>query len=196
MVQGLPLYPDGRKPGRTLMKVRNIFIIFIVSGFWHGSNWTFIAWGFLNALYFLPLLLTGYNRKNTDTVAEGRIFPKPLEFLQVLLTFFLTLIAWIFFRSDTIAKAFDYLGHLFSASLFKLSMKDIWAMNTGKHFIYLSFMILIFILVEWFQRNKQHGFEIEGVKIPKSVKYGIYYLLILACFLMNGIEQQFIYFQF
>ncbi|MBF1097142.1 MAG: MBOAT family protein, partial [Riemerella sp.] len=64
--------PLGGSRGGTAMKVRNTFVIFVVSGFWHGANWTFIAWGLLNAIYFLPLLLTSKNRVNLGVVADGR----------------------------------------------------------------------------------------------------------------------------
>ena len=67
--------PLGGSKGGTWMKVRNTFIIFIVSGFWHGANWTFVVWGALNALYFLPLLLTNSNRNNLHIVAEGKFLP-------------------------------------------------------------------------------------------------------------------------
>ena len=71
--------PLGGSRGGTLMKVRNTFIIFIVSGFWHGANWTFIVWGALNAIYFLPLLLTKKNRNHIDIVAKGKQFPTLYE---------------------------------------------------------------------------------------------------------------------
>ena len=85
--------PLGGSKGGICMKIRNTFIIFLVSGFWHGANWTFIVWGFLNALYFLPTMLLNKNRLNTDTVAKGRIFPAFREMQQVLITFTLTLLA-------------------------------------------------------------------------------------------------------
>ena len=188
--------PLGGSRVNTAKRVRNIFIIFVVSGFWHGANWTFIAWGFLNALYFLPLLLTGKNRKNTDTIAAGKLLPGLKEFLQMMTTFFLTLIAWVFFRSDTISNALDYLKRMFSRSLFELPIKDLWTINTGNHIFYMVFMTFLFILVEWLQRDKKHGLELTTLRIPRAVRWGLYYILIISCFLMNGIQQKFIYFQF
>ncbi len=87
--------PLGGSRGGKWMNIRNIFVIFIVSGFWHGANWTFIIWGALNALYFLPLMLLSKNRINTDTVAQGKILPNVKEFFQIGSTFILTLIAWL-----------------------------------------------------------------------------------------------------
>jgi len=91
--------PLGGSRGGTWMKIRNTFIIFLVSGFWHGANWTFVIWGFLNALYFLPLLLAKRNRNNLDVVAQDNVLPSPMELFKMLMTFGLTVIAWIFFRA-------------------------------------------------------------------------------------------------
>ena len=88
--------PLGGSRGGTLMKVRNTFVIFLVSGFWHGANWTFIIWGAINALYFLPLLLTNNNRKNLGVVADGKLLPSIREFFAMISTFILTVFAWIF----------------------------------------------------------------------------------------------------
>ena len=101
--------PLGGSRGGTWMKVRNTFIIFIVSGFWHGANWTFIIWGALNAIYFLPLLLTKNNRNNLDIAAHGRNLPSIRELSLMLLTFSLTVFAWIFFRADNIGHAISYI---------------------------------------------------------------------------------------
>ena len=95
--------PLGGSKGSLLKIVRNTFIIFLVSGFWHGANWTFIIWGFLNALYFLPLLLVKRNRRNLDIVAENRVLPTIKELLSMLTTFFLTVFAWIFFRAESVS---------------------------------------------------------------------------------------------
>src|SRR5690554_2147870 len=112
--------PLGGSKGGTWMKVRNTFIIFLVSGFWHGANWTFIVWGALNAIYFLPLLLTHRNRTHLETVARGKILPSPKEILQMGATFSLTTLAWVFFRAENIKHAFSYLGEIFSSSLLSI----------------------------------------------------------------------------
>src|SRR5690606_25071267 len=101
--------PLGGSKGGLWMKIRNTFIIFLVSGFWHGANWTFIIWGGLNALYFLPLLLVNRNRKNMEVVAQGKILPSLRESLSMLGTFSLTVLAWIFFRAESVRHALDYL---------------------------------------------------------------------------------------
>ena len=110
--------PLGGSKGGVWMKIRNTFIIFIVSGFWHGANWTFIVWGALNAIYFLPLILTNNNRNNLDIVAQGKYLPSIKEFTLILLTFVLTVFTWIFFRADNIGHAISYISGIFSDSFF------------------------------------------------------------------------------
>ena len=112
--------PLGGSKGGSKEKIRNIFIVFLVSGFWHGASWTFIAWGLLNALYFLPLLLLNQNRKNTDTVAEGKLMPSIKGFFQIGITFFLTTMAWVFFRAKSMGDAFGYFKGMFSKTFFSL----------------------------------------------------------------------------
>jgi len=185
--------PLGGSRGGTWPKIRNTFIIFLVSGFWHGANWTFIAWGFVNACYFLPLMLTKQNRKYLDNVAEGRILPSIKEFFQMGLTFFITCIAWVFFRSESIGNAFHYLKIMFSHSLFSLPCQ----MNLPRRFI-LTILGFIFlsIIIEWVQRDKQHALQIENFKLPEVIKWGLYYALIIIIFTFGGTQQEFIYFQF
>lgn len=179
--------PLGGSRGGTWMKVRNIFIIFIVSGFWHGANWTFIVWGALNAVYFLPIMLLGKNRVNTDTVAEGRWLPNLRETAQIGTTFFFTLIAWVFFRAGTVSQAVNYISGIFSVSLF--SIPEVLPKK-------IILLILLVILIEWFQRNKQHALQFENIKYPVIFRWGFYYSLILVIWQFCGNQQQFIYFQF
>ncbi len=179
--------PLGGSRGGTWMKIRNTFIIFIVSGFWHGANWTFIVWGFLNALYFLPLMLLNKNRVNTDIVAQHRVFANAKEILQILVTFSLTTIAWVFFRAENITHALVYLSEIFSASLFR----------KPEFFpVQVIFFIIVFVMIEWLQRDKEHALEFEHTKMPRYVRFAFYYLLIAVIFLFGGQQQEFIYFQF
>lgn len=179
--------PLGGSKGGTWMKVRNTFIIFLVSGFWHGANWTFIVWGLLNALYFMPLLLTNMNRNNIGTVAEGRILPTIGEFFAMVITFSLTVFAWIFFRAESLTHAFSYIGSMFDASLF-----------TKPTILPMALMILLpaFILVEWIGREQQYALAKLGFKWPRPIRWSFYYVLILCILMFMGKEQEFIYFQF
>jgi len=181
--------PLGGSRGRAWMKIRNIFVIFIVSGFWHGANWTFIIWGALNAIYFLPLMLLKKNRINTDVIAKGALFPSIKELFQIGITFFITVIAWVFFRADSLQHAFLYLNNIFSKSIF--SIPEIHPMK------YLV-LVIVFVIVEWLQRDKQHALYLDNinVKIPKFIRWGIYYSIIFIIIWFGGKQQEFIYFQF
>ncbi len=183
--------PFGGSRGGVWMKIRNTFIIFIVSGFWHGANWTFIVWGALNAIYFLPLLLTKNNRKNLDSVAEGRMFPSIKELLQMGITFGLTVFAWIFFRAENIEHAFDYISEILSFSIFQLP-----ELLGVRRALLTIFLIGIFVIIEWQGREKQYAIEYLGLKWKQPLRYLMYYALIVLIFWFGGKEQQFIYFQF
>ncbi len=184
--------PLGGSRGGIWMKVRNTFIIFLVSGFWHGANWTFIAWGFLNALYFLPLMLLNKNRKNTNTVAEGRILPNIKEFFQMLFTFIITVLAWVFFRSENIHTAFAIIGKIGSKSF--LTLPVIPRTIQSFSFLLIVINIVLFVFVEWIQRNKKHGLEFTINN--KVIRWLIYSVVISIIFLFGGTQQEFIYFQF
>ena len=183
--------PLGGSRGGTSMKIRNTFAIFLVSGFWHGANWTFIIWGFLNACYFLPLMLTNQNRNNLNVVAEGRWFPSPKEIFQVAITFFLTVIAWVFFRAENLGQAIAYLSILFSSSLVTTPLL------VGSNLLHS--MILLLLAVEWWKRDKQYGLaELESS--PKFLRWILYFVItfiITYHFLVLNISgKEFIYFQF
>jgi alginate O-acetyltransferase complex protein AlgI len=183
--------PLGGSRGGTWIKVRNTFLIFIVSGFWHGANWTFIVWGALNAIYFLPLLLTNNNRINLETVAKGKLFPSLKELSFMLLTFGLTVFAWIFFRANNIGHAISYISEILSPSLFSIPKFT----GMGKA---LTTIILIatFVLVEWKGREGQYAISHLGTNWNPTIRYVIYYSIIITIFWFMGTEQQFIYFQF
>lgn len=183
--------PIGGSRGGTWMKVRNTFIIFIVSGFWHGANWTFVAWGALNAIYFLPLLLTKNNRNNLETVAQGKLLPSPKEFSSMLLTFGLTVFAWIFFRAENMGHAISYISEIFSPSLF--SMPSFTGM---KRALTIIILVAIFVFVEWIGREGQFAISNVGIKWKRPIRYAMYYAIIIAIVWFGGKAQQFIYFKF
>jgi len=181
--------PLGGSRGSTGLRIRNTFIIFLVSGFWHGANWTFLAWGFLNALYIMPLMIFKKNRKNTNIVAENRLLPSFREAFQILFTFFLTVIAWIFFRSENISEAFSYLGRMFSSSLF--SKPEVLPVQ-------LLITIILFMLVEWIQRKQQHALVFASRPALKPVRWLFYLGLLAVIFFLGNFDSgyEFIYFQF
>lgn len=183
--------PLGGSRGGTWMKVRNTFIIFVVSGFWHGANWTFIVWGALNAIYFLPLLLTNNNRNNLETVAQGKLLPSINEVSFMLLTFVLTVFAWIFFRAENIGHAISYISEILSPSLFSIPK------FTNRYNALITIILVgVCVLIEWFGREGQYAISNLGLKWTRPIRYAIYYAIIIAIFWFGGREQQFIYFQF
>lgn len=180
--------PLGGSRGSIWIKVRNTFAIFIISGFWHGANWTFIVWGALNAIYFLPFLLTNSNRNNLDIVAKGKYFPSIKELILMLTTFSLTVFAWIFFRAKNIDHAISYISQILSPSILK--HPEIRA----KEFLLL---ILGFMIVEWIGREGKYAIEnFRNIK-NKPIQWSLYLILGISIFVLGKFnETEFIYFAF
>ncbi len=178
--------PLGGSKGGLMMKIRNTFIIFLVSGFWHGANWTFIIWGGLNALYFMPLLLMDKNRQNLEVVAMNKLLPSFREIFQILITFSLTCFAWIFFRAASVSQAISYIGKIFNKTIFSIP----------PHFPYkVMALVGIMIVVEWFNRSHFHGLEIK--RYHHWLRRGLYLMVIYIIFrYANFGNNEFIYFQF
>lgn len=183
--------PLGGSRGNMLKKTRNTFIVFLVSGFWHGANWTFIVWGALNALYFLPLLILNKNRQNIDFEASGRILPSIKDLFSMTTTFMLTVIAWIIFRAENMGHTIQIFEKIFSLSLF-----------TAPFFGYIvpasAFMLVIgiFVLIEFYSKNSDNVVKHIVTKLNPIKRTIVYFLIGTSIFLASGIEQEFIYFQF
>jgi alginate O-acetyltransferase complex protein AlgI len=183
--------PLGGSKGGTWMKVRNTFIIFLVSGFWHGANWTFIVWGLLNAIYIMPSIIFNTNRNNLDIVAKGRLIPTLKELFSMWLTFSLTVFAWIFFRANNVRHAVSIISDIFSMSLFTVPH------FTGiKHALTTVFILVVFLFIEWQGREQQFAIARLGTNWYKPIRWAMYYAIILTIFYFKGSDQQFIYFQF
>lgn len=180
--------PLGGSRGSTWLKVRNTFVIFIVSGFWHGASWTFIAWGALNALYFLPLLLRKKNRVYLGPIATKYSFPSFKEGINMLITFILTVLAWVFFRAESIEHAATYLSGIFSGTLFDKPELLPWE---------IIILIVLFMSVEWFGRNGLYALDGLNKTNSSVLKITISFIVIIVTILyMSNTEQEFIYFQF
>jgi D-alanyl-lipoteichoic acid acyltransferase DltB (MBOAT superfamily) len=179
--------PLGGSKGGKWMQIRNTFIIFLVSGFWHGANWTFIAWGFVNALYFLPLMLLGSNRNNIGIVAEEKAYPSLRELGQMALTFALTCLAWIFFRAESMTQALGIFKSIFSTSLFALP---------AVRPTYMILTVISFFVIEWMGRRDPFAIQHFLTSKKRWIRWGFYYVLIISILLFAGKEQTFIYFQF
>ena len=173
----------------TMVKIiRNTFIIFLLSGLWHGANWTFIAVGLYHALLFLPLILSG-NRKHTQSIAEGRLLPNIKDFFKMLATFLLVTIGMIIFRAETIMDVEHYIISLLSPEIWRTSYR-FFSYPTNYEWAF----VLIMIVVEWQQRNKEHGLDINNS--PLLFRWMLYYGIFLLIFFFGGISAPFIYFQF
>ncbi|RAP31780.1 membrane-bound O-acyltransferase family protein [Candidatus Marinamargulisbacteria bacterium SCGC AG-414-C22] len=180
--------PLGGSQFNKFKTIRNVFITFIVSGLWHGANWTFIVWGAVNAIYFLPLLIFNKNRAHIEIVAKGSLFPSLKEMFQIIITFSITTIAWIFFRSETIFQAFNYIDQMLFHSFF--SIPNISTQSTTT-----LFLVIFFVIIEWLGREGSFG--ISNIhKVPTVLRWGFYYILILLMFIFTTKAQPFIYFQF
>jgi D-alanyl-lipoteichoic acid acyltransferase DltB (MBOAT superfamily) len=166
--------------------IRNTWIIFLVSGLWHGANWTFVVWGAYHALLFMPLLLLGKNRRYAHIVAENRMLPTGKELFAILITFLLVAIGWIIFRAENIHQAFAYMSEICSSSLFSRPGK-------GRNALLFAAVMLI---VEWFGRKNQYAIE----KIPfknRALRWSVYFIVsMLILQHCSGEQNAFIYFQF
>jgi alginate O-acetyltransferase complex protein AlgI len=178
--------PLGGSRGSKWQQVRNVLIIFLVSGFWHGANWTFVLWGGLHALFFLPLLLGKQNRRHLNQVAEDKFIPSFRELYQILFTFALTCIAWIFFRAESLVDAVNYIRKIFTNLRFELQYLSIERYN-----VEMLLILGLFVLFEWFHRQLEHPFTGSA----KWLKITAVILLLLTLGVYSN-HQEFIYFQF
>jgi D-alanyl-lipoteichoic acid acyltransferase DltB (MBOAT superfamily) len=176
-------------------KIIAIIINFTICGMWHGANWTYILWGFLNGCYFIPIILKGSMNKNKELI-KGKIFPILKELANMLRTFTLVMITFILFRTETIGQAYYFFKGFFSLTLFSKPIATIY--DFGGEYEFLTFLIFIFIMfvIEWIGREQQYAIALFGQKWYKPVRWAMYYGLILAIYFYAGSKQQFIYFQF
>ena len=188
----IPTHIQNPECYKKLIIIRNTFVIFLLSGFWHGANWTFIAWGAYHALLFLPLILLGKNRKYTNQVAEGRLLPTWKEALQILVTFGLAVFGWIIFRATGMPSLFHYLEGMLQWGTLRASYRFFLF---DENLVYpTNIYIMIMLIVEWFGRNKDHNAPIFN---RQCVNYIFYLMLVLvSIFCMARQNGEFIYFQF
>lgn len=182
--------PLGGSKGGNWMRIRNTFAIFLVSGFWHGANWTFIIWGFLNALFIMPSIILKTNRNNLEIVAMNKLIPSFRDVFNILLTFSLTVFAWIFFRAESVHHAIEYISGIFNASLFTIPDVKTAAYAT-------LILIAFFMLIEWIGREHQFALQDFLVKKPRFIRWLFYgFIILLIGLFLQTHETPFIYFQF
>jgi len=171
--------PLGGSRGTLGRVILNTLIVFALSGFWHGANWKFIAWGLLNCLFIIPTLIFSKNKKQGTASFI-------LETLQIGFTFFLITMTWIFFRSQNIEQAFTYFKILFSKSLFTYPIQHGMAMALP--------LIIILFTIEWMR--KKHISIFQPKKMPMYVRWSVYLIMVVTCLAFFKQNQAFIYFQF
>lgn len=184
--------PLGGNKGSNWAKIRNTLIIFLVSGFWHGANWTYIFWGLLNALYILPLIIFKKNRSNIEIVAFDKTFPNLKELASIIITFTLTTFAWIFFRATSVKQALNYISNI----IFLNTNGKLNSSCDKMTFFLLSTLILIFIFIEWVGRREKFAIEKIGLNWKFYNRNLFYFILIISLFIFGGKQKQFIYFDF
>ena len=186
--------PLGGSRGTKAMVIRNILIVFFLSGLWHGANWTFVVWGLYNGIIIALLTLLNLNHKRSAIISEKRFFPPLKEFGQIFITFVLVVIGWIFFRAEDLTQAVDYIANLCDFSIVSIpNFRDL-----GLSFIkltYTLFFIVLLQLIDWIQRKQDFGLEISNVKY-RPIRWSIYIIFLLIFSVFAGGQEAFIYFQF
>lgn len=175
----------------------NTLIVFLISGLWHGANWTFVAWGAYHACLFLPLIICN-GQKYKELIAHNKMLPSIKEFLQVILTFFLVMMGWVLFRSDSISNAFCYFFHMFSDSIFDINRTVNELRSNSFCLVRIVNFIVVMIIVEWIQRGKEHALQIDNIGFLKlrAVRWFMYIVLILCILYFSGEQSEFIYVNF
>tara|TARA_B110000879_G_scaffold212198_1_gene307403 strand:- start:2372 stop:3610 length:1239 start_codon:yes stop_codon:yes gene_type:complete len=170
----------GSKKGKRISLI-NIFIIFLVSGFWHGANWTFIVWGLFHSILFIPSFIFKTNRKYVSSIiAENSLMPTPKEFIQVGITFILVTIGWVFFRSETIGDSFNYIINM-------TQNFQIPKLNFAKYLVF----IFVLLITDWYFRKDE---RLEKGKI-NIIFFGIVAVYLVSKIIMSA-NTEFIYFEF
>jgi len=186
--------PLGGSKRGTWITIRNILITFVVSGFWHGANWTFVVWGALNGLSFLPLQLLNKKRDHLDVVAQGRLFPSVKELAGMIITFSWVVFGWIFFRAESITHALNYISGIFSDTLFSKPDK---IDDVGYFMEMNALLIFFFMTIEWLGRERNYAIERLGARWPTWLRWSFYaFILFLIGMYMKTKGTPFIYFQF
>jgi D-alanyl-lipoteichoic acid acyltransferase DltB (MBOAT superfamily) len=180
----------GSRTGRV-QSARNVLIVFLLSGLWHGANWTFVVWGGLNALFFMPLLLRGHNRRHLAPVAQGRLLPGAVELVSMLVTFLAVTLTWVFFRSVSVAAALEFLGGIVTPQAWsrwpEKAVINSWLLAGA--------LVGVMLGVEWAHREREHGLDLA--RLPTLLRWSVYQALVVAFFLFAVFEGDgFIYFQF
>jgi len=179
-------FPLGAGYGRRPRQVLNVMITFLVSGLWHGASWTFVFWGALNGLYFLPLIMGWRLVTYKGDVAVGRPWPSARESLAIFVTFLAVVVGFVFFRAESVSLAWDFLHGAFTRAWEPGNLAPMWPMLV---------VCAALSAVEWIQRRRAYAFEIS--RLPVSLRWAAYATAILAFLVFGNFgSREFIYLQF
>ena len=169
--------------------IRNVYVVWSISGLWHGANWTFVCWGLYHATLLAVYNLIGINTKHQHVVAYGRLLPSVKEFAQMTLTFMLAVLGWIIFRAENMSQAMDFISLMFLNDFGSFSAVQ-WKTCLASCFILLA--------VEWLQRTKDHALQFPNLRVfqYRAIRWLVYLGLIILIDQYAGVDQTFIYFQF
>ena len=182
-------FPLGGSRCSRLCRARNTFVVFALSGLWHGAAWTFVAWGLFHACCFLPHIFSRAAEPQPPVQPSGHGWAERARgLLQVAVTFVLVCVGWVFFRSATLGEAFDHLRR----------------MATDLHFhtpyggLSTFYPVLFVVGVEWVMRHRRHGLDLAGRGLLRyrAARWAVYYALLFAVAYWGGAQSEFIYFQF
>lgn len=177
----------GSREGR-IKTIRNILIVFFISGLWHGANWTFVIWGLYHACLMILWNIFTSKHKYNQNVAQGRRLPNMKEFVQMISTFLLVVLGWVFFRAPSINEALSYFKGIFNVSFF--SIPRFWGI-TNVEALFSLFFITFLLVIEWISRNVEHPLKGNG---SYQIILGAILMLFIYCFALDA--SNFIYFQF
>ena len=179
--------PLGGNHCSKLKTACNIFIVFLISGLWHGANWTFLLWGGYNAVLLIVGNLLSWNKKSTEIERGSQLSARNI--IGIVTTFSFVVLGWIIFRSEKISQFYDYIN----------AIVDNEVTGPGDHLYMTCFVgILIMIVIEWLQQKKDHALQLtnKGLMALRPIRWIIYYTIALITYSLSGYSQDFIYFQF
>ena len=167
---------------KKLIVVRNVMVVFLICGLWHGANWTYLVWGLYNVVLFLPLILLGKSKRFKDAPLMWKQLP------QMLITFVLVTIGWIIFRAPSLPDAWGYICSI-------TNLNGVAPSLPITQWIGIIFGLLTMIAFEWSQRNENHGLVLDRMN-SRVLRYAIYIVLITMILWKGDSGDAFIYFQF
>ena len=187
LIEWFRFYIVNKLKGYTKIKItRNIFVVFLITGLWHGAAWKYIVWGLLHAVTFLPMIY-GKRKKIRHTVAKGKLLPSLTELYQMTKTYMIFTLVGTFFVADTVVSGGGILQKVFSLSIFSMP-------SLPNRYVFIGITSLL--IVEWLQREKEHGLEIKSDAISLPLRWGIYFFLFLFILIFGANVNPFTYFQF